>query len=218
VKSARDASRQCHLAKMVQAESRRGKLRRPGRYAGRAEGTDTGTGSPLTATMTTTAATNARQATVAADSAERSHDPGLKADSRGPGASAATATNKLRSLTAFSRTGRTTPDSDALRGQLMDHDLRVRIPAADTVGAGMSPRAAGFHRETAHWSGRTASTHPHDSPQPRQPASAGCRGQHRSPTPAPHPATTRRAMNHRGGYSRFWLAAGRGAPGSRLFE
>jgi hypothetical protein len=42
---------------------------------------------------------------------------------------AATAANEQRSLTTFSRTGRTTPDTSSNAGQALDYDLRIRIPA-----------------------------------------------------------------------------------------
>ena len=45
------------------------------------------------------------------------------------GRSGAMTANKQRSLTAFSRTGETTLDSGANTGQLVDYDLRIRIPA-----------------------------------------------------------------------------------------
>jgi hypothetical protein len=42
---------------------------------------------------------------------------------------AATAANEQRSLTTFSRTGRTTPDTGSNAGQPLDYDLRIRTPA-----------------------------------------------------------------------------------------
>jgi hypothetical protein len=41
----------------------------------------------------------------------------------------AEAASKRRSLTTFSRTGRTTPDTGANAGQPVDHDLRIRTMA-----------------------------------------------------------------------------------------
>jgi len=54
------------------------------------------------------------------------------------GRSGAMTANKQRSLTAFSRTGGTAPDSGAHVGQQADYDLRIRIPA--------------HWLDTSHWS------------------------------------------------------------------